>query len=475
MKTYILKANCKNHCKQLNTNLAKIFLNNLRWLQLDNLMNNTNFKLLQLHLLKFLKSLISILIIAPSTLVWAKNYTLDQIIQLGLSQNPTITATQQGIAASREATKAAKRAMGPSLSTEFGFLQKNKAPSLNGMPIGDEHLWSGKLNLHQPIFTGGYLFTNYELNQLKEQQAKEQLKQLKIELKFNLKKTFYEILKAKAIVTTYQKNIARLQEHLKVIQNFYQQGLKPQVEVLQAKTALANAKTNLITAKNLVQTQKSFLKTLLNLPQNSTLNCEGQLEYKPFFLSLTECQKIALKNRPELAIAKKNIELAKKTETIVKSSFYPQIAADATYYKYGEDPDLQGTPYLPSDSWQVAIGLRWNIFESGSTLAKLQQAKYNLARVKAVYQDLKNRIAYEVKSAYLSLNSAKQAILAARQTLIEARETFKLATARYKSQLGTNIDVLDATTKLSQAESTYVGSLANYAIALSNLERSMGR
>ncbi|SDN43059.1 Outer membrane protein TolC [Desulfonauticus submarinus] len=416
--------------------------------------------------------LLSIAFLKPS---YARTYTLEQLLNLGLKNNPLITASKHALQAGKYGEKAAHSQMGPKLTSKYIFLQKDKAPTLNGVQIGDKHLWIFELNLHQPLFTGTYLLNSYQKAKIQKEQLSQQIKKVRLEIAFQIKQTYFNLLKGKALVKSISKSIERLQNHLKVIENFYKLGLKPKIEVLQAKTELAKTEQQIIEAKNFVSTQKALLATLANLSEEPEVKDTTNLEYIPFLLSLAKCQQEALKNRPEIFIAQKSIEVAEKEEKMAKSAFFPQIGADATYYRYGTDPDVKGTPYEPPSKWEVSIGAKWVLFESGSTMFKVKQAKQNIYRLKSIYHDLKNKIKLEVKTAYLNLQSAKQSILATKKALAEAKETFLLATARYEANLGSNTDVLDAQAKLTEAESKYISALANYNIALANLQKSMGQ
>ena len=56
----------------------------------------------------------------------------------------------------------------------------------------------------------------------------------------------------------------------------------------------------------------------------------------------------------------------------------------------------------------------------------------------------------------------------------QAQEAYRVAKARYNEQVGTNFDVLDASSKLTVAEADLTGARADYLTALSQLYVSMG-
>ncbi|HCO11866.1 MAG TPA: TolC family protein, partial [Desulfonauticus sp.] len=152
-----------------------------------------------------------------------------------------------------------------------------------------------------------------------------------------------------------------------------------------------------------------------------------------------------------------------------------QVEADFDYYRYGEDPRVDGTKFKDPSQWQVSVGLKWNFFESGQSFYKVKQAQSNIFRLESEYQNLKNTLSFEVKAAYLKVQSQKQSIIVAKKGLAEAEEGFRLAQARYEAKVGTNTDVLDAQARLSKAEANYIQAMADYLIALANLNKAMGK
>jgi outer membrane protein len=56
----------------------------------------------------------------------------------------------------------------------------------------------------------------------------------------------------------------------------------------------------------------------------------------------------------------------------------------------------------------------------------------------------------------------------------QAEENFRINQERYREQLATSTDVIDAQTLLTKAKSDYATALGDYNISYSKLERAMG-
>ena len=83
-------------------------------------------------------------------------------------------------------------------------------------------------------------------------------------------------------------------------------------------------------------------------------------------------------------------------------------------------------------------------------------------------------IELEVRQNYLNVFAAKEQIRATEAAVQQAEEAYKIATVRYTSGVGINLDVLDAQLLLNQARTNYITALYDYNIGIATLEKAMG-
>jgi outer membrane protein TolC len=84
-------------------------------------------------------------------------------------------------------------------------------------------------------------------------------------------------------------------------------------------------------------------------------------------------------------------------------------------------------------------------------------------------------IILEVKQNYLNVLQAEKNVGVSEKSIEQAEENLRLNEERYKYQVATATDVLDAVVLLAQARVNYYGALSEFNIAKARLERSMGR
>ncbi|MDD5101342.1 MAG: TolC family protein, partial [Syntrophales bacterium] len=77
-------------------------------------------------------------------------------------------------------------------------------------------------------------------------------------------------------------------------------------------------------------------------------------------------------------------------------------------------------------------------------------------------------------NAFLLLHEAAKQVQVAKKAIEQAEENFRINTERYREQVGTATDVIDAQSLLTKARSDHDNSLGDYNISRARLERAMG-
>lgn len=400
--------------------------------------------------------------------------TLKDAVSKGLKENPSIQAAREALSASDYSIKASKAAFGPAMSTQYGYTRLDQTPYSFGYQAGIRNNWSLQFNVHQPLFTGFNLLTTYEKSVLANEQAASQINHVELQLVGAIQDTFLQLMQAREQVRSAEDSLTRLKAHLKVNRSFYEVGLRPKLDVLQAEVNVADAEQALVAAQNGVDTLKAQINTLLGMQADAEVDYEGSLNFFPFSLTLKECLERAEKNRPDLRIADLSVRLAEKETTLAKVPFYPQIAADFNYAREGDGAFVDGGTYHTPSAWNAQVGLSWTFFEWGKTYYTVQQAKKNESRLMQEYANLRNQSSLEVKQSYLSIKEAEKRIVAAKQGLAAAKESYRMAQARYEAQVGTNTDVLDAMAAQTKSEYSVTAALADYERAVVALHLAVG-
>lgn len=417
-------------------------------------------------------SLLFTLLAVPA---WAEpRLDLQSAVEEGIRHNPSLQAARESLLGAEHKVRATKAAFGPSMSTSYSYTHLDERPTSRGVVAGTRDNWQLSFNIHQPLFTGFQLLSSHQKALLQKELAGSQVDNAELQLVLAIQEAFLGLLQARENVLSAEDSHTRLREHLKVNTAFYEVGLRPKLDVLQAEVDVAEAEQNLVRAHNVVETQQARLNYLLGKDERALVDYDGVLEYRPLTLALEECLRTAFAQRPDLRIAEQTVRIAEKDVTLARVPFYPQIGADFTYARSGDDALVHGGEYHTPSEWSTQVGLKWTFFEWGKTYHEGKQAEKGVSRMQQELLELQNKAVFEVKQNYLRVKEAEKRIAAAKQALTAAKESLRMAKARYEAQVGTNTDVLDALSAQSQSEASLTAALADYELSIAGLYATMG-
>jgi len=290
------------------------------------------------------------------------------------------------------------------------------------------------------------------------------------------KTAYFMLLKAQKLRKIAEQTVIQINAHKNVAENFYQVGMSPLNDLLQAQVELANAEQELIVAKNTMENAESDFNTLLRRPINTPVAVEDILDYSPFEKDLDHCLAQADKNRLEIKIVDLDVEIAEKELQLAKKDYYPSINLEGNYFREGTEWDVDGGEGVFDPSgWNILAVAKWNFFEWGRTSYGINEKKSRLSQAQFQKDEILDNIQQEVKKAYLRTQEAEKAIIAVEKAIEQAKENFRINQERYKEQMATSTDVLDAQTLLSKTMTNYYNALYIYKISKAALYRAMGQ
>lgn len=403
-------------------------------------------------------------------------FTLKQTIESALKVNLGLKSSKEGTAAALAVKKAQRTQFFPTFSTSYGYNRFDASTETSGITAVPKEEYSFVTSFSQPIFAGFSLLRQYDIAKLglDRAQVREQLKRQDIIL--DAKNAYFQLLQTQKLHDIAQKTVVQISAQKEVADNFYQVGMTPLNDLLQAEVELANAKQELIVAKNNLDNSESNFNTLLRRPINAPVVLKDILDYSPFEETLEYCLLKAEKNRFEIKIADMEVEIAQKELDLTKKDYYPSIDLQGNYFKYGTQWDVNGGEgiYDP-DGWNIQAVAKWNFWEWGRTSYGVKEKHSRLSQAQLQKEEILDNIHLEVKTAYLRTQEAERAIKTVEKAIEQAKENFRINQERYKEQISTQTDVLIAQTLLSKTMTNYYNALYAFKIFKATLYRSIGQ
>ena len=387
----------------------------------------------------------------------------SRTIDLALANNRTAKQTKWGYEAAKSAVSQVAAAKNPSVS--YGW-SAQKTGGDTGRSKRGNHDFSISAYVFNPQLDASIDSARYtrEGTGASYEEALQQAK-------YDAISGYYTLIMNRNLVDVAQQAVKDYQGHVTNVQAQYNVGLVASSDVLAAKTNLADSETNLVKAQNVANLAEASLNQVIAYPVQTAINtAEHDLQYKPYNVTLEQAKAYALLHRSALVKSALDVKSAEEAVKSAKSGYLPTVAVKA-----GRGyADLDGYFGTSTKSWSVGATASWSLWDGGATQNAIKKANAQLEQAKEANLATVDAVLLAVQKAYLNLRSAEQTIQSTQTAVAQGQESFRIATLRYRAGVGTNLDVLDAETKLTDARNNYVQALYNYNISIAALEQLTG-
>jgi outer membrane protein TolC len=235
---------------------------------------------------------------------------------------------------------------------------------------------------------------------------------------------------------------------------------------------------DLITAKNdYIVAQLQLAKTLgvdstagQAAPLPFAISGDFSLPAQP--LSLDEALATARERRAFLKSQREAILIQKEGLKVALAGYQPQVSLNGGYE--WRSPNLTNDLDQVVQGWFFGVQGSWNIFDGLATYGKVKQAKAQIQEALIAYADAGRQVDLEVRTAFSKVQEAKELIESQTKNVEESDEALRLAVERLNAGAGTQLDVLDARTARTRAQTTELQARYQYNVAVAELERVTG-
>lgn len=423
-------------------------------------------------------------IVLPATALAQATYTSEECLAMAKARNPTILASIERKTQAAEKKDATYSDFLPKLKVDYSYTYFDKENSIDASfwNIGEvttrEHN-NFRLGIYidQPLFTGFRLTDTYNLADLglKEAVAGEQLATL--EITYQTLRTYYNYLMAQKIQRVADEAVTQLTSHLRDSEQFFKNEIIPLNNLLESKVHLANAKQDAKRAAGQTRIARMQLATVIKEPLATPFSVADTPDTVELRTPVQELIIQALQKRPELRQANYRQEAAKTNISLAKSAYYPTIMLSAGHNRYGGDAWVDGhgvSDIQDPEETMVGVYASWELFAWGQTNQRVRQASAADREAKQALTAVIDAISLEVQDNYIYATTSYSNIETAKIAVQQAKENLRMSELRYKNQIATNTDVLDARTLLSQTETNYYRAVYEYNIGLAGISRAVG-
>lgn len=403
----------------------------------------------------------------------AQPLTLAQVRQRALQVSPTLRRFQARIDEARFKIDEAEVPGRPRVdfTARYTRLTPPLSFSLPGLSsplsviVTDN--FSASVGLEQAIATFGRLHWGTLAAELSEKSAREELRREQELLEHRAALLYGRYLYAREVLQVASARVAAREAHLKNVELLFRSGKAARFDVLVAQTRLAEDRDGQELADQQLRLSRSQLLVLLDQPEGTELALEPLSE--PAAPPTQDGLALALARRPELAALTWAVESARARVSFEESQSNPTLNF-ATRYEQRTPTD-----FSPDRQWMVGVVFSVPLYDGGLGEARTGQARSVVTQLEESLDELRRQVKLEVEQARLNLDSAWRRLEVSRVRVEQASEAARLAELRFRTGVATQVETLDAQTRLGEARLAQAESWEAYREALWDWERVVSR
>ncbi|MEM9214230.1 MAG: TolC family protein [Cyanobacteria bacterium P01_F01_bin.150] len=413
--------------------------------------------------------------------------SLEQALEISRRNSRELESALQQLEQSQEALRQQRAAYLPTITSQTTLTHQDVdisnepvgAPDVQGNPSasldGDDTVTTNLLSVLRvdyDIFTSGQRSASVRAAEKAVELQQLQVEVVREDLRLNITSAYYDLQESDELVRIAEDTVEQSRISLRDALARERAGVGTRFDRLQAEVDLANDEQALSNALRDQQVTRRQLAEVLSIPPGINISAADPVEVAgEWAMPLEETLVLAYRNRAELEqqLLQREIEQQQKRATLANR--WPQLSAFAEY----QINDLLDVTRSPTDNEELSVGLQlaWTLYNGGATRAAARQEAIAAELAETQFADTREDIRFDIEQQYLNLGASFKNIQTANSAVGLAEESLRLARLRFGAGVGIQSDVLEAQTRLTEAEVNLVTAILAYNRALVAIQRAV--
>ena len=403
--------------------------------------------------------------------------TLEQALQIALSENPTVKIADQTIEAKKYAKKGTYSSLWPDISASGTYQRYIKKQTFHimgqTMKVGTTNNISGGVNAALPL-VNAQLWKSLKLSAMDVELAVEQARSSKVDMVEQVSKAFYQVLLAKDSYNVYKRVYDNAVENHKIVEKRYSVGAVSEYDFIRSKVSVSNAEPNVFEAENSIILALWQLKALLGLDMNKEVDCAGSLaDFEPVMNSHID-QEANLANNSTMRQFDIQERMLEKSIEMKRAANIPSLALSVGYNYVAMDESMKLFHYRWNPYSVAALSLNIPIFSGFKRRADVKQAKIELSNLQLQRENTERQLFTAMKQYESSMLTSLKQYHASSENISQAKRGYDIAVKRYEVGGGTLVDIDNSQLAYTQAELSRSTAIFTYLTNQVSLEKIKG-
>lgn len=407
-----------------------------------------------------------------------KLLTIEDAVRIGLDNHPRVKSANERIGSQQAVLGQQMSAYYPTVS--FNNRYQTSQSSTSGGADEASESFSSQASFNMTLYNFGKREGNVQAARETLNATKQDYTTTAQDIVFAIKQAYYVYLGSQEVVRVRRETVRSRELLVRQARGFYEVGTRARIDVARAEANLYTAQADLIAAENGVKIAWVTLRNAMGSPRLPEQPVAADSPEVEMSMNLAGARNVAFDARSELKSFDAQRKASDQLIAAARRGHLPDLIFDASYGRRhvsnetvgDRDRTLNTFPLQPT--WSVGLSFNIPIFDGFRTTHRVEETLHNYYNIRAQEEDRRQLIALEVEQSYLRVVELQERINATDSAARAAKENLDLAQGRYQVGVGSIIEVTDAETLYTDAQTTYIRTIYEYKIADAQLARAMG-
>jgi len=402
---------------------------------------------------------------------------LSEAIQKVLEQHPTVQLSLEALKAADTRISLAKTGYLPDVDISASYSHVGPVPSFDIPEIGHIQFmpadnYSASLNAQQNIYDFGRTAYRIAVEEEGKQMGEEQAVVVRQNLTKRVISIYYTLVYTQEALKIKEQQIDNLIQHLERIVKKQETGSATDYEVLSTQVKRTAAETQRTELISVLGIQFSTLNTLLGVPSGTVWMLSSSTSVPLVAAIRDSVVAEALHGRAEVKVAAAREEMMKIRIDLARAENKPSLRAFASAgWKDGYIPEINKL----RGNYAAGLSLKIPLFDANRTKYNVLLAQSSLStsgyEKDLAARDITNEVVENFQKKVAALHKVEQG----EAQVLQAARAHELANTSFSAGAITNLDLLDATTVLSESRLMLLKAKIDLLMSYYGLELAVGK
>ena len=359
---------------------------------------------------------------------------------------------------------------------EGGSSSSSGSTSGGGLEVGRWNTWTAGVSANMPL-VNAQVWQSIKLSGLDVELAVEKARSSRLDMVTQVKNAYYSILFAKEAFNVYKEVYENAVKNFDETKKKYDSEKISEMEFIRSKTTVANAIPNVYNAESSVILALWQLKAVLGVDLDLNLDVAGELsDYaQQMFYDIHQHDGATLDHNTTMKQLAIQAEMLAETIKLQKYANIPSLALGFNFSMNAMTNDFKFSEYRWTPYSYVGVSLAIPIFAGGKRYNQIRQAKNQYQQVQLQAVNTERQLQIAIRQHLTTMETNMKSYYAAQDAVAAAQKGYDIAEKSYQVGRSTLIQLNDAQLALTQAQLAESQAIYNFVSAKAQLEQTLGQ